>query len=253
MCRPAPTVVALVAVVLLAAGCGGRSSKPVYELPPPAPPGEDKPVDEVSENLALALGLPPNSPASLEERRSRLPKELVGDQQNADYTGERLTGSAAAATPAPPPAAAVSTAAVPTAPAAPQAPEAAPRVPVVRQPAPPPPVPAAPPAAKAPVAAPVAPAAPSAVVANAAAAGRVTAQIASFRTRANAEGGWQRLRAAHPGLLGDRALILQEADLGDRGIYYRVRTGPFPDTAAAKDFCARLRARDQACVVISPQ
>lgn len=79
------------------------------------------------------------------------------------------------------------------------------------------------------------------------------AQLASFRTRANAEGGWQRLRAAHPDQLGDRALILQETDLGDRGVYYRVRTGPFADNAAAKAFCARLQARDQACLVISPQ
>jgi len=77
--------------------------------------------------------------------------------------------------------------------------------------------------------------------------------LAAFRTRANAEGGWQRLRAAHPDQLGDRPLILQEKDLGERGIYYRVRTGPFADIASAKAFCEELHARDQGCIVLSRQ
>jgi len=250
MRRPAPIFCALAAILLLVAGCGGRSAKPVYDLPPPAPPGEDKPQDEVSQNLALALGSAPNGAGSLEARRATLPKELVGDQQNAEYSGERLTGSVATRVPA------ASPAAVPSAPAAPKA---APRVTVERQPttppqAPAPPKPVAAPTAPSPPEAPPAapPAAPSAAVANAATAGQVLAQIAAFRTRANAEGGWQRLRTAYPDLLGNRALILHEVDLGERGIYYRVRTGPFADTAAAKAFCQQLRSRDQACVVVSP-
>jgi cell division septation protein DedD len=84
-------------------------------------------------------------------------------------------------------------------------------------------------------------------------AGRVTVQLAAFRTRANAERGWQRLRAAHPDQLGGRALIMREIDLGDRGIYYRVRTGPFADVAAAKAFCSLLRTRAQDCLVIRLQ
>ena len=95
--------------------------------------------------------------------------------------------------------------------------------------------------------------APPAPAVNVSDAGLVTVQLAAYRTRANAEVGWQRLRAAHPDQLGDRALIMREADLGDRGIYYRVRTGPFADVAAAKAFCSLLRARDQDCLVIRLQ
>ncbi len=84
-------------------------------------------------------------------------------------------------------------------------------------------------------------------------AGRVTVQLAAFRTRANAERGWQRLRAAHPDQLSDRVLIMREIDLGDRGIYYRVRTGPFADVTAAKAFCSLLRSRDQDCFVVRLQ
>ena len=94
---------------------------------------------------------------------------------------------------------------------------------------------------------------PPAPVANVSDAGRVMVQLAAFRTRANAERGWRRLRAAHPDQLGDRALIMREVDLGDRGIYYRVRTGPFTDVAAAKAFCSLLRTRDQDCLVIRLQ
>lgn len=242
MSRPVCAVCALLALMVLVTGCGGDSKSAAYPIPPLTAPGEDTPSAEVSENLALALGQDSVAPETLEEKRDKLPRELVGDRGNAVYSGQRLTGSvtapAAASTPVP------SAPAVPPAPVVAKAPPAVPRVPVEQQAASVA-IPAAPPASAS-----VAPPAPTA---NLSGAGRVTVQLAAFRTRANAEGGWQRLRAAHPDQLGDRALIMRETDLGDRGIYYRVRTGPFADVAAAKAFCAQLRARDQACVVKGPQ
>jgi len=249
MSRPARAACVLLTLLILVGGCGGKSKSTAYPVPPPAPPGEDKPSAEVSQNLAIALGPTSDKPATLEERRDKLPSELVGDRGNAVYSGERLKGSvtatAAASTPAP-------ASPVPPAPVVAKAPPAVPRTPVERQAAsvaPSAPVSAQPPASPAPAAPPV----PPAPTANLSGGGQVTAQLAAFRTRANAEGGWQRLRAAHPDQLGDRALILQEADLGERGIYYRVRTGPFADIATAKAFCEQLRAREQACVVLNRQ
>ncbi len=251
------TACALLALTVLVAGCGGNSKSTAYPIPPLAGPGEDTPSAEVSENLALALGPSSRLPETLEEKRDKLPRALVGDQENAVYSGQRLTGSVTAPAVAAPPAPSAS---APPAPVFAKAPPAVPRVPVEQQaasaalPAAPPAPPSAPVAA--PAAAPaatVAKPAPPAPVANVSGAGRVTVQLAAFRTRANAEGGWQRLRAAHPDQLGDRALIMRETDLGDRGIYYRVRTGPFTDVATAKAFCAQLQARDQDCVVIRLQ
>jgi len=249
MRHPARAVCVLLTLVLLLGGCGGKSKRTAYPIPPPAAPGEDTPSAEVSENLAMALGPDLGTP-TLEEKRAKLPKALVGDTGNAAYSGERLTGTVTAPVPVSTP---------PPAPLA-KAPPAVPRIPVEQKAtlaAPPAPAPAQAAAETAPVpTAPApasAPAAPPAPTANLAGAGRVTAQLASFRTRANAEGGWQRLRAAHPDQLGDRSLILQEKDLGERGIYYRVRTGPFADVAAAKAFCEEMRARDQACVVVRPE
>ncbi len=193
-------------------------------------------------------------PESIEEKHDKLPRELVGDHGNAVYSGQRLTGSGAApaatSTPAP------SAPAVPSAPPAPVAAKAPPVVPPVpvEQQAASAAVPAMPPAsAPTLTSAKPTPIAPPAPAANVSDAGRVTVQLAAFRTRANAEDGWQRLRAAHPDQLGDRALIMREIDLGDRGIYYQVRTGPFADVAAAKAFCSQLRARDQDCLVIRLQ
>ncbi len=265
MSRPARAVCVLLMLLVVVSGCGGKSKSTAYPVPPPAPPGEDKPSAEVSQNLALALGPAASRPETLEERRAKLPSALVGDKGNAVYSGERLMGSVTGRATAAAPAA--GSASVPPAPAIPKAPPAVakappavPRIPVERQSAsatPPAAPPAAPPApanaAPAPPAAEPPRPAPPAPTANLSGGGLVTAQLGAFRTRANAEGGWQRLRAAHPDQLGDRALILQERDLGERGIFYRVRTGPFTDLAAAKAFCEQLKIRDQGCVVISPE
>jgi SPOR domain len=243
MCLPVRATFVLLALTVLAAGCAGNTKSAAYPIPPLAAPGEDTPSDEVSKNLSLALGSAAAATESFEEKRDKVPRALVGDRRNAVYSGQRLTGAVTA------PAAAATS----TPPALAKAPPPVPRVPVERQaasaglPAAPPitnPTRSATPAVAKPL-----PAVPPAPTGKASDAGRVTVQLAAFRTRANAEGGWQRLRAAHPDQLGDRALIVRETDLGDRGIYYRVRTGPFADIAAAKAFCAKLLARDQDCVV----
>ena len=240
MSQPVRAACALLALMVLVTGCGSDSKSTAYPIPPLAAPGEDSPSAEVSPNLALALG---RETTVREIREGKVPRELVGDRGNAVYSGQRLTGSVTA-----PAAASTRSPSAPAAPPAPvlaEAPPAVPRIPVEQQSA-------TPPTATPPIATPPASsagAAPSAPTTNLSGAGRVTVQLAAFRTRANAEGGWQRLRAAHPDQLGDRALIMREADLGDRGIYYRVSTGPFANVAAAKAFCAQLRVRDQACVV----
>ncbi len=237
---------ALLALMALVTSCGGGSKSTAYPAPPLAPPGETTPLAEVSQNLALALGQEALDPGSIDEKHDKLPRELIGDHANAVYSDQQLTGSgaapAAASTPAPPPA-----------PIAAKAPPVMPPVPV-EQPAAPAAAPAMP-LAPAPIPTPArpTPTAPPAPVANVSDAGRVTVQLAAYRTRASAEVGWQRLRAAHPDQLGDRELIMRQIDLGDRGIYYRVRTGPFADVAAAKAFCSLLRARDQDCLVIRLQ
>lgn len=265
LARKVHAACAFMALLALVSSCGGGGSKsPAYQAPPLVPPGEDTPSTEVSRNLALALGPNAVDPISIKEKHEQLPPELVSDRANAIYSGQTLTGSsaapAAASTPpvpsTPPPSTPPRSAPPPStqpAPVVAKAPPPKPPIPVEQQAAPaaipappptsaPPPSPAKPPRTELP-----------APVANVSDVDRAMVQLAAYRTRANAERGWQRLRAAHPDQLGDRALTLRKVDLGDRGIYYRVRTGPFADVAAAKEFCTLMRARDQDCLVIPRQ
>ncbi len=82
------------------------------------------------------------------------------------------------------------------------------------------------------------------------AAGDYFVQLASVRSDEGARQEWARLRKAHPALLDDLALAVQRADLGDRGIYYRIRTGPFPNRATAQDMCAQIKAAKLDCLVV---
>ncbi len=82
------------------------------------------------------------------------------------------------------------------------------------------------------------------------AAGNYVVQLASVRSDESARQEWTRLQKVHPALLGDLALEVQRADLGDRGIFYRIRTGPFPNLATAQDMCAQIEAAELACLVV---
>ncbi len=82
------------------------------------------------------------------------------------------------------------------------------------------------------------------------AAGDYFLQLASVKSEQAARGEWGRLQKSHTAILGDMDLTVQSADLGDRGVFYRIQTGPFPNQATAEDMCWQLRAEKQDCLVI---
>lgn len=75
-------------------------------------------------------------------------------------------------------------------------------------------------------------------------------QLASVKSEERARSEWTRLQGRHPDLLGDLELIVQRADLGGRGTFYRLQTGPFPNQATAEDMCWQLRAAKLDCLVV---
>jgi cell division septation protein DedD len=75
-------------------------------------------------------------------------------------------------------------------------------------------------------------------------------QVASLRSEAEAQAEWARLKDRHATLLAQLPLALQKTDLPDKGIYYRLRSGPFAEAQTPRQLCDRLRARDQACLVV---
>ena len=81
-------------------------------------------------------------------------------------------------------------------------------------------------------------------------AGAYLIQLAALKSGDDARSAWGRLQKAHPALLGEPELAIQEVDLGERGIFYRVQAGYFVDRARALDLCNALKARGQDCLVV---
>ncbi len=79
--------------------------------------------------------------------------------------------------------------------------------------------------------------------------GRFVAQIAAYRSEADAEAGWINFVSRYPELASGRAPDIQRADLGDRGVFHRLRIAAFETRADAAAYCDALSNRGQACLV----
>lgn len=82
------------------------------------------------------------------------------------------------------------------------------------------------------------------------AAGSFLIQLGAFNSGERAEAGWRTVRDKHSSLLGGLASDIQLADLGAKGIFHRLRAGPFSSRAAADAVCAELKAKKQDCMVV---
>lgn len=78
--------------------------------------------------------------------------------------------------------------------------------------------------------------------------GPYVAQLAALQSEAAVEQAWRRFSNRAPALFAAARLDMERADLGARGVYYRVRAGYFADRAAAARFCDRIREFGQDCI-----
>ena len=92
---------------------------------------------------------------------------------------------------------------------------------------------------------------PATQVPAAQAAGKFAVQLVSLKDRGAAEAEWRRLQGVFPGLLGDKSLLLQSAEVAGVGTVYRLRTGPFASRNDAAQICAQLKSKQQDCLVVS--
>ena len=170
-----------------------------------------------------------------------------------------------AATPASKPAPVAKTQAPPVKPVAPPAKVAeatpAPKpVPAAKSPAPASPAPKAATAAPAQPSAPLAPASapPKQLAANAppapapvaqapAASGAYVLQIGAYKSQAEADGAWNTYKAKHAALLAGYSPNVAQADLGDKGTWYRLRIAGFSSKDVASALCDRLKADGGGC------
>jgi len=78
-------------------------------------------------------------------------------------------------------------------------------------------------------------------------------QLTSFRKPENAEAHWQEVLKAHPDLFALVTKKILRFDLGpERGVYYRLRIGPFLDKEEADAKCLEITEAGLGCLVIWP-
>jgi cell division septation protein DedD len=80
-------------------------------------------------------------------------------------------------------------------------------------------------------------------------AGGARLQLGSVRSEDAARQEWERIKRKNADLLGTLSATPIRADLGDKGIYYRIQTGPVSDPAAAERICSELKQRSIGCII----
>jgi hypothetical protein len=82
-----------------------------------------------------------------------------------------------------------------------------------------------------------------------AASGGYVLQIGAYKSQADAEAAWKTYQAKHAALLTGYSDNVQQADLGEKGTWYRLRVGGFADKEVATALCDRLKADGGACIL----
>ena len=85
------------------------------------------------------------------------------------------------------------------------------------------------------------------VAASAIAPGDYFVQLASVTSRSGADSEWTKLQKSFSAQLQNASYRVQEADLGERGVYYRIQAGPM----SANSICEAIKARKPGgCLVV---
>ncbi|MDE2029038.1 MAG: SPOR domain-containing protein [Alphaproteobacteria bacterium] len=86
-------------------------------------------------------------------------------------------------------------------------------------------------------------------VPNVSAAGTVVVQLASVSDETKAEAMMEKLQRKYAGELGSATLRLARADLGARGVFYRIRSQPLSESAA-NHICSALKKKHAGCILV---
>jgi cell division septation protein DedD len=83
------------------------------------------------------------------------------------------------------------------------------------------------------------------------AGGSYQVQLSALRSEDAAKTAWGRIQNSAPDLFQGATLDIQRADLGAKGVFFRLRVGSFADRDAAKEFCAEVKATGKDCMVVA--
>jgi cell division septation protein DedD len=79
--------------------------------------------------------------------------------------------------------------------------------------------------------------------------GGIRVQLAAVSSESEAQKEWERVLRANRDLLGSLSPTFARADLGAKGVVYRVQAGPLTNAEAASDLCGKLKSRNVGCFV----
>ncbi len=100
---------------------------------------------------------------------------------------------------------------------------------------------------------PAAPATPAAPASTDQIKAGVRIQMASLPSEDAAWSEWKRISQEFKNQVGDLTAVVETADLGQKGIFYRLQAGPFETVAAAKDRCGKLKEAGLDCLVVGKE
>lgn len=75
-------------------------------------------------------------------------------------------------------------------------------------------------------------------------------QLGALRTEERATAAWRGLVKKHDALLGGLSHDIVRADLGTKGIFYRLRAGPFANKTDASALCDKLKEQKVGCLPV---
>ena len=79
--------------------------------------------------------------------------------------------------------------------------------------------------------------------------GAYVVQLLALRDEASARAAWNKVYSKNAQILGAHTLDIEEADLGTKGTWFRVRAAGFETKSSANAVCSKLKANGQDCMV----
>lgn len=80
--------------------------------------------------------------------------------------------------------------------------------------------------------------------------GTILVQVSAIQDRQQIAAEWERLKRGYPAVFAPLRLVVDEAKLGDRGVFFRVQAGGFSNANQAEAACSTLTDQGQSCFVV---
>ncbi|NVK18227.1 MAG: SPOR domain-containing protein [Methylocystaceae bacterium] len=78
-------------------------------------------------------------------------------------------------------------------------------------------------------------------------------QLLSSKSESGVKTTWEKIKSSNSDIVKGLSANIVKADLGDKGIYYRLRLGPVATGDEAKNICSKFKKRDVGCFIVRVQ